>query len=167
MATKPKTKTKKVQGTAGKKGCPRNKQDYPSKALRPIHTSSPQKRAKFLQAILAGEVWDDAIRKVGIDPIEAAAVIDDCLTHRRDGVAVYVLAEKHLISSMKVLDQLSQKAADERIQLLAATKLADQSFRILLARPHIEETQKQTTIETAKQQVKNTWDVEFEDVHKG
>lgn len=153
---KKRAKPKKKQ--TGKK----NPQRHAKKRMFTLKKND-QIRAHFKQLIESGETWSDAVKIAGIDAIEAAQIVDDTIRSRRDGVAVYMLAEKHLIKAMSILAELAQNVGDERIKLMAAAKLADTSFRVLANRPYIDKVQSDIPQIAS---TKNAWDVEFEDVYK-
>jgi hypothetical protein len=160
MAPKPKPKKgKNTKAGAAKKKLPTIKKIIPN------GIKHPHKREKFVAMLQEGKSWEQSIMAAGLDPIEAAQVIDEVLRNRRDGVACFMLAEQHIIASMGVLNDLSKKSGDEKIRLMAAAKLADTAFKILINRPYIEQ---QKQIEQVRQMATddaNTWDAEFEHVH--
>jgi hypothetical protein len=128
----------------------------------PIHKDI---RELFKQRLLEGKSWQDAMDETKITPIEAAQVLDNMMIYSRDGAGVYLLSERNLLSAMACLAYLQEKAIDEKVRVVAASKLADTAYRILVSKPYLDSINKD-----AKNQLpaapKNTWDVEFDNVHE-
>jgi hypothetical protein len=117
----------------------------------------------FKTALESGKDWTTAIMEAGISPVDAASIIDDHLKNRRDGVGVYLVAERHLISAMNSLAQLQSNSGDERIRLMASVKLSDTAFKVLVARPYIDQVNKlQTLLPSAQSCNSSVWDTELE-----
>lgn len=118
----------------------------------------------FIAALRAGMTWNEALKKTGCNPIAAATACDDELANRRDGATVFLLAENYLIDSMDVLRKLAKNSGDDRIKCLAASKLADTAYNILINRPYIEKMQRLKETGTAPNCFANPniWDAHFE-----
>ena len=96
------------------------------------------KRRKFLELIQNGVPWTPALNRSGLGAVEAAQMVDILITTRRDGVSIWLLSEKYLFESMEALKKLAKSAGDEKVRLLAACKLSDTAYKILVHKPYLE-----------------------------
>lgn len=128
------------------------------RALEAIHD---ERRSHFADLLANGHDYADAMSIAGIGIIEAAIVIEKMLRERRDGVGVLFAAEGYLMKAMKTLDELRENTGDTKIKFMAAAKLGDVAFRVLLSKHQISDTENR--IEEPKSlSKKNVWDAEFE-----
>lgn len=128
----------------------------------PIHKDI---REQFKQRLLEGKSWQDAMDETKITPIEAAQVLDNMMIYSRDGAGVYLLSERNLLSAMGCLAYLQEKAQDEKVRVVAASKLADTAYRILVSKPYLDSINKDAKNQLPASST-NTWDAEFSNVHE-
>jgi hypothetical protein len=124
--------------------------------------TNPNAREAFQDAIRSGKTWDEAIDETGINPVEATQLLDNMMLHRRDGAAVYMLAERHLISAMSQLATLQVQAEDEKVRVVAASKLSDTAYRVLISKPYLDKVNQKIESQSSS---KNIWDTEFSDAY--
>lgn len=129
---------------------------------QPVHHDI---REQFKTSLQSGKSWQDAINETKITPIEAAQVLDNMMIYSRDGAGVYMLSERHLMSAMACLAVLQEKATDEKVRVVAASKLADTAYRILVSKPYLDSINKDTKNQLNAPQT-NTWDAEFTNAHE-
>jgi len=129
----------------------------------------PNARALFLAYIEQGWTYKRAMAESGINALDAALCIDEIMGHRRDGAGAFLMAEEHLVAAMKTMSELMEQAADEKVQLAAAAKLADTSYKILNNKRFVEQATKlaEKSIEKVRRINANTWDAEFEQKGEG
>lgn len=124
-----------------------------------IYKLDEPRKQKFMELIEKGTPWGKACLMSGISAMEGANIIDEILKHRRDGVGVFCIAEQRLSEAMECLSVLSTKSGDERIRLMAAAKLGETAFKILVARPFIESQNKKDEIPLLeKNKETNIWE---------
>jgi hypothetical protein len=120
-------------------------------------------RDKFITLLEDGLTYRRAMRVSGISQVEAAQLVDKVLSANRGGATAFLLAEEHLIESMKCLSELMKEDRDSKVRLMAAAKLSDTSYKILNNQKFIERSKREAEACLEKvRQAKNTWDTEFE-----
>jgi hypothetical protein len=138
----------------------------PLRAIRrglTVEQANYEAREKFLALLNDGTTYRRAMHISGICQVEAAQLVDKALSQTREGTAAFLLAEDHLIESMKVLSELMKDDPDSKVRLMAAAKLSDTSYKILNNRKFFDKSKKQAEENLEKvRSMKNTWDIEFE-----
>jgi hypothetical protein len=122
------------------------------------------KEDRFVYLIQHGHVWSEAVIDSGIDHQTAAKIVEQMFQFRMDGVAVFLLSESYLKQALEGLKNLGDTCEDEKVRVVALSKLAEISLKVLNNKPWIKEMQRFPLPEDARQFYKNTvWDAAFED----
>jgi hypothetical protein len=135
--------------------------------LKQLRTVARAKRLsaedQFIWLIQKGAVWNEAVADSGLEPEEAAKIVERMLQFRMDGLAVFMLSESFLRIAMEELLSVAQSTKDEKVKLLALGKLADVSLKVLTNKPWIQKIQAFPIPAEAKEYYKGTvWDAAFE-----
>ena len=134
------------------------------RAGNPGNVANDPKRLKFMELLQSGMMWTPALTRSGLMACEAAQMIDDLMLTRRDGVTIWMLSEKYLYEAMEALKKLAKNATDEKVRLMAAAKLSDTAYRVLIHKPYLEKLNTLKEIPGGPDCLLNTnvWDAQFE-----